>query len=68
MAGNCANGHHLFGLRGFLTITVIAFAITIACLVDETESARETKGSKSMKSNKEKVRRIIHASVKCILN
>ncbi|XP_068725095.1 collectin-12-like [Montipora capricornis] len=54
MGDNCANRRALLGFRGFLTITAIGFAITLTFFVDETESARETKGLKSVKSNKEK--------------
>lgn len=54
MAGNGSNRRLLFGLRGFLTILVIAFAIILACFVDETESARENKESKNVKSSKDK--------------
>lgn len=43
-----------------MTITFIALAIAMAFFVDETESARESKGSKSMKSNREKVRGLFH--------
>ncbi|XP_067053442.1 collectin-12-like [Acropora muricata] len=49
-----ANGKPLQGVRGFLTISVIGFVLTLALFVDETESAREAKGTKSVKSNKEK--------------
>lgn len=63
MAGNGSNRRLLFGLRGFLTILVIAFAIMLACFVDETESARENKESKNVKSSKDKVREIFHISV-----
>lgn len=54
-----ANREWLLRLHGFSTITLIALAIIVlhvVCLVDETESARETKGVKSSKSNKDKVR------------
>ena len=53
-----ANREWLLRLHGFSTITLIALAIIVlhvACLVDKTESAREIKGLKSSKSNKEKV-------------
>lgn len=63
MKDSGAKGKPLLGVRGFLTVTVIGFAITLALLVDETESARETKGTKNVKSNKEKVRRISYISV-----
>ena len=65
MAGKCANRKSLqLRLRGFLTITIIALVVAVACLVDETESARDTKRSaKSVKSNKDKVREIFHISV-----
>lgn len=58
-----ANGKPLQGVRGFLTVSVIGFVLTLALLVDETESAREAKGTKSVKSNKEKVRKISYISV-----
>lgn len=54
----CANREYLLRLHGFSTITLIALAITVvivASLVEETESARETKGVKSSKPSKEKV-------------
>ena len=64
MAGKCANRKSLLRLRGFLTITIIAIVVAVACLVDETESARDIKRStKSVKSNKDKVREIFHISV-----
>lgn len=58
-----ANGKPLQGVRGFLTVSVIGFVLTLALFVDETESAREAKGTKSVKSNKEKVRKISYISV-----
>lgn len=58
-----ANRKPLQGVRGFLTVSVIGFVLTSALLVDETESAREAKGTKSVKSNKEKVRKISCISV-----
>ena len=58
-----ANRKPLQGVRGFLTVSVIGFVLTLALLVDETESAREAKGTKSVKSNKEKVRKISYISV-----
>ena len=65
MGDNCANRRALLGFRGFLTITAIGFAITLTFFVDETESARETKGLKSVKSNK--VRRTYYISVNLFL-
>lgn len=43
-------------LHGFSVINLIALAIIVVCLVEETESARETKAVKTSKSSKEKVR------------
>lgn len=56
MASNCVRkGENIFGLRRLLTVTFIAFVFALACLVDKTESSRETKGLKSSRSSKEKV-------------
>lgn len=64
MAGKCANRKSLLRLRGLLTIIIMALVVAVACLVDETESARGIKRStKSVKSNKDKVREIFHISV-----
>ena len=43
-------------LHGFSVINLIALAIIMVCLVEGTESARDTKAVKTSKSSKEKVR------------
>ena len=62
--GHRTNRECLLRLHGLWSITLITFVIIVACLLDETESVRETKAVKSSKSNKEKVRLSVNASMR----